>query len=165
MNIPEIPKADKTPRVRPVEASHIARLIAIGEETKLSPWSAEAYLDEIKNANSIMLRLADDDDPAIAFVVGRFVPASEGEPGSDAEIYNIAVVNDRQRQGSGQILLNAFLQICSERNARNIWLEVRESNQKAINFYSKNDFEPIQTRAHFYENPREHAVLMRRKLK
>jgi ribosomal-protein-alanine N-acetyltransferase len=45
-----------------------------------------------------------------------------------------------------------------------VWLEVRESNHKAIAFYVKNGFEQVQTRPNFYENPREAALLMRLKL-
>jgi ribosomal protein S18 acetylase RimI-like enzyme len=42
---------------------------------------------------------------------------------------------------------------------------VRESNRKAIAFYEKNGFESVQTRRHFYNDPREHAILMKLTLK
>jgi ribosomal-protein-alanine acetyltransferase len=152
-------------RIRPVEAAHIADLIHIGEETNLSRWSAQSYLDEIKNPDSVMLRLIAEDNSTIGFIVGRFVMGGAIEIATDAEIYNIAVTESEQRKGSGQQLFDAFLQACSRRKADNIWLEARESNKKAIAFYEKNGFEHIQTRPYFYENPREHALLMRLILK
>jgi ribosomal-protein-alanine N-acetyltransferase len=153
------------PRIRPVEAAHVADLIRIGVETNLSPWTAQSYLDEIKNPDSIMLRLVADDNTLIGFVVGRVVTGGEMETRRDAEIYNIAVVDSQQRTGCGQTLFDAFASICAKRGVANIWLEVRESNAKAIRFYERNGFKLVQTRNHFYENPREHALLMRLVLK
>ena len=146
-------------RVKPVEAHNISSLIRLAESEKLSPWTAQCYLDEMKNPDSVMLRLISDDNSTLGFVVGRFVPSGSGS--LDAEIYNIAIRTRDQRSGFGQILFDAFADKCRQRNAENIWLEVRESNEKAIAFYTKNGFERVQTRNHFYENPREHGWLMR----
>lgn len=147
-------------RVRPIEASHIGELIRIGEETNLSPWSAQSYIDEMKNPSSIMLRLVDEENSTVGFIVGRLVLGGAIETRLDAEIYNIAVTDHHQRKGCGQLLFDEFRQKCCEKQAANIWLEVRESNEKAIKFYEKNGFERVQTRPSFYSNPREHALVM-----
>jgi [ribosomal protein S18]-alanine N-acetyltransferase len=153
-----------TPRIRPVEASHVADLIRIGEETRLSAWSAQSYLDEIKNPDAIVLRLVSEENETIGFVVGRLVPGGEIETRIDAEIYNIAIVATHQGQGNGLTLLRSFIRRSSEAGARYVWLEVRESNEKAINFYKANRFEQVQTRPNFYSEPRENAILMRLEL-
>jgi len=150
-----------TLRIRPIEASHIADLIRIGEETNLSRWTAQSYLDEMKNPDSVMLRLVGSDNSTIGFIVGRFVLGGEIGTCTDAEIYNIAVTEKEQRQGLGQFLFDAFVAKCLNKKAANVWLEVRESNAKAISFYEKNGFIRVQTRPSFYENPREHALLMK----
>ena len=155
----------ESPRVRPVESCHIADLMRIADETNLSPWTAQSYLEEMKNSDAIMLRLVSDDNTISGFVVGRVVGGGSIENRAEAEIYNIAVTTGKQGKGLGQLLLDAFLQAAAERNAIRIWLEVRESNTTAIAFYAKNGFERIQTRNHFYDNPREHAILMRLELK
>lgn len=154
------PEDSNSVRVRPVDASHIADLIRIGDETNLSHWSAQGYLEELKNPDAIVLRLEDSENLTIGFIVGRFVVGGIIETSIDAEVYNIAIAESEQSNGFGQLLFNAFVSICMERNAANIWLEVRESNAKALAFYEKNGFERVQTRPSFYENPREHAVLM-----
>ena len=156
-------KADPQPnvRIRPVEASHIADLIRIGEETNLSRWTAQNYLDEMKNDAAIMLRLVSEDNSTIGFVVGRTVIGGEIEEQLDAEIYNIAVDVERQGNGHGQVLFDEFVRACIAKQVKNIWLEVRESNQKAITFYEKNGFTQVQTRTNFYTDPREAALLMR----
>lgn len=164
MNSHENEISKDQPRIRPIDGSHIADLIRIGNETNLSHWSAEGYLEELKNPDAIMLRLEDDENATIGFVVGRFVLGGAIESIVDAEIYNIAVKKPDQKKGFGQYLYDAFAESCRERQTANIWLEVRESNVNAIAFYEKNGFERVQTRPSFYENPRENAVLMRRAL-
>jgi [ribosomal protein S18]-alanine N-acetyltransferase len=165
--MPRLPKKDTSfyPRVRSIEAAHIGDLIRIGEETNLSPWSAESYLDEMKNVDAIMLRLVAENNSTIGFVVGRLVFGGREVPRREAEIYNIAIADAEQRQGLGQTLFEAFSTVCREREAVNIWLEVRESNHKALRFYERNGFVRVQTRPSFYENPREHAILMKLELK
>ncbi len=165
MNPPESQNPSTILRIRAVDASHIADLIRIAEETNLSHWSAQSYLDEMKNADAIMLRLVTGDNATIGFVVGRFVIGGQIETSTDAEIYNIAVTKNKQNKGCGQFLFDAFKEICRKKQAANIWLEVRQSNKPAISFYKKNGFASVQTRPSFYENPREHAILMKLILK
>lgn len=152
-------------RIRPVEASHIGDLIRISEETNLSPWSAEGYLEEMKNPAAIMLRLVDEENAIVGFVVGRIVLGGEIETRRDAEIYNIAVTAQNQRKGFGQRLFDEFAVKCRKSQVASIWLEVRESNERAIKFYEKNGFGRVQIRSSFYNNPRENALVMRLILK
>ena len=148
-------------RIRSIEASHIGALIALGEAANLSPWTAQSYLDELKEPRSIMLRLESPENETIGFIVGRIVAAADDEHAVDADIYNIAVDLAAQGNGNGQLLLDEFLAKCLESFVRNVWLEVRESNDTAIRFYARNGFFAVTTRKHFYSNPPEHALLMR----
>ena len=151
-------------RIRPVDPVHVGELIRIADETNLSPWSAQGYLDEMKNEDAIMLRLVSEHNRTVGFIVGRTITGGEIETRLDAEIYNIAIAGKYQGNGFGQILFDAYVQICRDRGVQNIWLDVRESNQKAICFYERNGFTRVQTRNYFYNNPREHALLMRLEL-
>lgn len=148
-------------RIRSIEASHIGALIELAEATNLSPWSAQSYFDELRDERSIMLRLESDENATIGFVVGRIVTAADEENVVDADIYNIAVNISSQRNGNGQFLINEFFDRCRKSLVRSVWLEVRESNLTAINFYRRNGFFAVTTRKHFYTNPPEHALLMR----
>lgn len=152
-------------RVRTIDSSHIGDLIRIADETDLSPWTAQSYLDEMKNPDAVLLRLESDDNQTVGFVVGRIILGGLIEARTDAEIYNIAVIEPLQKTGCGQRLLDAFLAACRGRSAVQVWLEVRESNAQAIRFYERNGFEATQTRNNFYHDPRENALLMRLDLK
>lgn len=148
-------------RIKKIEKSNIADLIRIAEEVNLSHWSADSYIEEMKNPASIMFRLEGEANETVGFIVGRMIEGGTLEPVTEAEIYNIAVIETAQKCGLGQMLFDNFLDVVRQNNGKSIWLEVRESNEKAIGFYRKNGFEKVQTRNHFYENPREHALLMR----
>ena len=161
MDQPEIQPRSFYPRIRKIEASHIGGLICIAEAANLSHWSAQSYLEELKNPESVMLRLESDANSTIGFIVGRSIGTGIVESTTDAEIYNIAVIESEQHKGCGQLLINSFTEVCRNRGVRNIWLEVRESNKVAIRFYERNGFVRVQTRNHFYNEPREHALLMK----
>lgn len=141
-------------QVRAADPSHISALIKIGDETGLSPWSAQNYLDEMKREDSVILKISDDQNQMSGFICGR-IPLSEPR---EAEIFNIAV--RPAFRGKGQRLLSQFLDMCRHRGVRKIWLEVRASNKKAHIFYARNGFVPSGIRKNFYSHPVEDAVLM-----
>jgi [ribosomal protein S18]-alanine N-acetyltransferase len=152
---------DELIRARAIENSDIAELIRLGEETGLSQWTANCYLEELKNIASIMLRLIDDENRLIGFVVGRLVPSTITDRANDAEIYNIAIRTRSQRKGRGDVIFNAFLDVCYAVKVSQVWLEVRESNEKAIGFYLNKGFAVVQKRPGFYSDPPENALVMR----
>ena len=70
------------------------------------------------------------------------------------EILAIATVEEYRNKGIAQELL-AKIRI------KNIFLEVRESNPTAINFYKKNKFNQISIRKNYYSKPTENAIIMK----
>ena len=70
------------------------------------------------------------------------------------EILAIATVEEYRNKGIAQELLAKI-------RTKNIFLEVRESNQTAINFYKKNKFKEISIRKNYYSEPTENAIIMK----
>ena len=70
------------------------------------------------------------------------------------EILAIATVEEYRNKGIAQELLDKI-------KMKNIFLEVRESNQVAINFYKKNKFNQISIRKNYYSEPNENAIIMK----
>ena len=70
------------------------------------------------------------------------------------EILAIATVEEYRNKGIAQELLDKI-------KTKDIFLEVRESNQTAINFYKKNRFKEISIRKNYYSEPTENAVIMK----
>ena len=70
------------------------------------------------------------------------------------EILAIATVKEYRNKGIAQELLDKI-------KIKDIFLEVRESNQTAINFYKKNNFKEISIRKNYYSEPTENAIIMK----
>ena len=70
------------------------------------------------------------------------------------EILAIATIEEYRNKGIAQKLLDKI-------KTKNIFLEVRESNQIAINFYKKNNFKEISIRKNYYSEPTENAIIMK----
>ena len=70
------------------------------------------------------------------------------------EILAIATDEEYRNKGIAQELLDKI-------KTKDIFLEVRESNQVAINFYKKNKFKEISVRKNYYSEPNENAIIMK----
>ena len=70
------------------------------------------------------------------------------------EILAIATIEECRNKGIAQELLDKI-------KTKDIFLEVRESNQTAINFYKKNNFKEISIRKNYYSEPTENAIIMK----
>lgn len=75
------------------------------------------------------------------------------------EILKIAVDNNYRRMGYAKFLLEEI--VIKEKVKKDIFLEVRESNIAAINFYKKNRFNKISIRKNYYKNNNENAIIMK----
>ena len=61
-------------------------------------------------------------------------------------------------------LVHVFLDELADNGAREVFLEVRESNRAARALYRDLDFQEVGVRVRYYEKPAEDAVVMRRSL-
>jgi ribosomal protein S18 acetylase RimI-like enzyme len=127
--------------------------------------ASDININSNKSSNSVNT----ENFPTANRVTDSINPESKISTGSEnlkaeCEIYNIAVKREFQNRGIGNRLLNELVLLIKQCNSQSIWLEVRNSNSKAINFYKKNDFGKIYERKNFYSNPVENAIVMKRDL-
>jgi len=78
----------------------------------------------------------------------------------EAHIPNIAVRQQYQRRGIGELLLISIIDLAKELKASIMTLEVRASNLAAQNLYSKYGFTQVGIRRGYYLDNREDGVLM-----
>ncbi len=78
----------------------------------------------------------------------------------EGSLDSIAVTPEHRRQGVADALLTAAADWGRARKLRFITLEVRAGNGPAIALYEKHGFAPVGRRPHYYEKPREDAILM-----
>jgi ribosomal-protein-alanine N-acetyltransferase len=78
----------------------------------------------------------------------------------EAHIINIAVREQYRRQGVGELLLIAMVDMAIGMKARFIVLEVRASNTVAQGLYAKYGFKAVGVRHGYYSDNREDGIMM-----
>ncbi|MBI9008390.1 MAG: ribosomal protein S18-alanine N-acetyltransferase [Tenericutes bacterium] len=76
-----------------------------------------------------------------------------------AQINNFYIIHKYQKQGLGKSLLEFVMRYFNSLSIREVTLEVRKSNDVAINLYKKYDFKQITIRKNYYKNG-EDAIFM-----
>ena len=116
-----------------------------------SPWKYETFLSSFEVGHKGLI--CKKDNLMIGFII--FSPISP-----EAHILSISVRNEMQSKGIGTLLLKSMLDQCKVMNYKKIFLEVRVSNEKAINFYGKFGFSKDAIRNNYYTDNSEDALLM-----
>ncbi len=176
------------PNIAAMQPGDIDPALDILNEAGLESWKYADFVSEIEREDSFVL-VGKIENQVVCFCIARLIMSksfitdnfSHGlsfkgqkntgdqekihdESKIECEIYNIAVKQEFQNQGVGKHLLRRLISLTVECNAESIWLEVRNSNKRAIDFYKKNDFRLIYERKNFYSNPVENALVMKRNL-
>lgn len=172
------------PQIVKMRMSDIKPVLEILHENNLESWSNKDFEAELTRDQSIVLVC--HSRKVIGFCVARLINNKKLNSNNDdefvqaltttqkthlrntieteCEIYNIAVKREYHRHGIGHRLLNHLILLVMKSNAVSIWLEVRETNKNAINFYKRNGFLMIYERKNFYSNPTENAIVMKKNL-
>jgi ribosomal-protein-alanine N-acetyltransferase len=109
-----------------------------------NPWSQEQIKESFQNKNNLVIGVFNQDE-----LIGYcFILIAQTE----AEILNIAIDINFQRKGLGEILLKECFERLKSQQAKNLFLEVRESNHAAKNLYSKMGFKTIGIRKNYYSD-------------
>ena len=131
---------------------HISALAQLEKECFADPWSEKALAEELTNPNAVFRVALIDEE--VAGYVGMLHVLDEGD------ICNVAVFDKFRRRGVATALIQHLVDYAVENQLSFITPEVRESNMGAQKFYETMGFETIGIRKNFYDNPKEHAILM-----
>ena len=141
-------------KLGPEEAPAVASILRQAPEA--AKWSLQGIGQSASSVDGVAL-VSEESGAISGFLLARLT--ADG-----AEILNMAVLPAARRRGQGGMLLEAALEEFAERGTDRVFLEVRESNEVAIAFYSKNGFSKTGRRPGYYHDPDEAAVLMEKKL-
>jgi ribosomal-protein-alanine N-acetyltransferase len=139
--------------VAPMEITDVPAVQAIERASFSAPWPPDAYLTELRTnrmAHYVVVRVGD----AIVGYAGLWLMVDE------AHVTTFAIQPDHRRQGLGERLLLALLDVAIERRASDATLEVRLSNLPARRLYEKFGFRPVGIRPRYYTDNNEDALIM-----
>lgn len=155
--------------IRKMTMEDIRQVVEIEAQCFSLPWSQTSFEDSLKRDDTVFLvceqnksdklltKLQNNTNPVDKIIIGYIGMYLSFEEG---EITNVAVLPSARKQGIGERLIKEMKKVALQQKIERIVLEVRVSNQPAINLYEKNDFRSIGIRKNFYEKPVEDANIM-----
>lgn len=147
---------DKTWTIRQMTEDDVAAVAALEEQNFSRPWSFDAFSKTLSDENYVVI-IAKDRDALLGYCVLLCT-------GEEADITNVCTASATRGKGVATEMLTALMEAGAARGVTEFFLEVRESNTSARNLYTKLGFEEIGLRKNYYEEPKEHAVLMKKEL-
>jgi [ribosomal protein S18]-alanine N-acetyltransferase len=145
--------------VRPIAVDEIESIPILDRLCFGGLWSIDSYRRELTNDRSHFLGVS---------VTKSLEPETNGLIGfgcfwailDEAHITLLGIHPRYQRQGLGKLLLSALLDKARTIEMARATLEVRASNQGAIDLYEKYGFQTVGRRKKYYQDNDEDGVIM-----
>ena len=142
----------------PMTQEDLDAVIAIEQTAYSHPWTRGNFRDSINPLFEAQCLWLDGE------LLGYFLAMHGVE---EMHLLNITVAPAHQGQGWGHMMLDALSLMSRHAGSQWLWLEVRQSNQRALQVYARYGFKQVSIRKDYYpagRQQREHAVVMSLKL-
>jgi [ribosomal protein S18]-alanine N-acetyltransferase len=142
-------------------ADWLDRVLEIENAVYPHPWSRANFEDSVKAGYQMQVLTLPN-----AEILGYFIAMKGFE---EVHLLNITVAEPFQRQGWAKLMLDALAVWSRGQGATWLWLEVRGSNERALDVYKAQGFKLVSVRQDYYpkgpkSNGREDAIVMSLKL-
>lgn len=119
-----------------------------------SPWAKDVLEKDVAHNPAAIYIVLEAEEEIVGFIGARTTE------GTDLHITNVAVLHDYRFLNVATLLLKALEKIARALDKKEITLEARVSNTKAIKLYRKNGYEVVGTKENYYTPENEDAVEM-----
>lgn len=140
----------------PMQDSDIDEVVALEENVYPYPWTRGNFADSLASGYHAWVLRNQSMQLMGYFLVMQMV--------DEAHLLNVAVAPEWQGQGLGRFLLNQSVACARGLGMESMLLEVRPSNERALELYQRYGFEQIGRRKGYYPaggQQREDAIVMR----
>jgi ribosomal-protein-alanine N-acetyltransferase len=149
------PEAEReAARLQPMRADDLEAVLAIEQTAYSHPWTRGNFRDALASGYWAQCLWLHDE------LLGHVVAMAGVQ---ETHLLNITVAPARQGQGWAPMMLDALALWSRRQGAGWLWLEVRESNHRALQVYERYGFRRVGLRKDYYpadRQQREHAVVM-----
>ena len=140
-------------RIVDTRPEHLDDILLMEQQCFSVPWTHEQLMAQLSDFMHIFLAAEDENGRAVGYA-GLMYVLDEGY------ISNVAVSQDRRREGIADMLLTELYARAKAKKLSFLTLEVRESNIPAQSLYKKHGYAEVGRRKAYYSRPKEDAVLM-----
>ncbi|SDN50655.1 ribosomal protein S18-alanine N-acetyltransferase [Bacillus sp. OK048] len=131
----------------------IDQILEVEHASFTTPWSREAFYNEIYN-NKFAVYIVLEEDHKIIGYCGAWIVIDE------THVTNIAILPSYRGKKLGEALLGKMMSVAKDMGARSMTLEVRVTNQVAQSLYRKFGFQNGGIRKNYYSDNQEDALVM-----
>jgi [ribosomal protein S18]-alanine N-acetyltransferase len=141
----------------PMTEERLTEVVAVERRAYDHPWTRGNFADSLRSGYQAQLLCAGET------LIGYFV-AMRGV--DEVHLLNITVDPIFQGQGWGRVMLDALALWSRAQGAQWLWLEVRNSNERAQQVYLRYGYRRVGERKNYYpaHGGREDAIVMSYKL-
>ncbi len=142
----------KNLRLEAITESHLPAVLQIEKAANSAPWSERSFRNELNHPHGIFL-VAIGDGQVVGYG-GIWLVVDE------AHVTNLAVDPAVRRQGVARKLMMELLRRAKEKGMTCSTLEVRASNEAALELYEGLGYKTTATRRGYYPDNKEDAAVM-----
>lgn len=139
--------------IRKMTMNDLEQVVAIDQVSFSLPWPARSFQFELTDNPASRCWVVELDGKIVAMIVSWLIL-------DELHIATIATRPDFRKQGIGKKLLTHALKSARDEGVTRSFLEVRESNEVAINMYKSFGFVEDGRRKEYYKDNHEDAILM-----
>lgn len=139
--------------VREMVEADLPRVLEVEEISYSIPWSEATFRGLLRRRDAELV-VATSERAVVGHAVYWHV-LDQGELG------NVAVAPETRGQGVGAMLVREVVDRAARRGIRELFLEVRPSNDGARHLYARFGFVQVGRRKNYYQQPTEDALVMR----
>jgi len=152
-----INKGFKGIAIRPMEIDDLKQVLEIEKKSFPVPWTYDLFFSELTINRYARYFMLEKDNEVVGYL-GLW------HKGSSFHITNIAIAENLRRKGYGEKFLKFIEKIAATHRIKKISLEVRKSNCIAQDMYRKYGYKVIKFLKNYYQEEKEDALVMEKKL-
>jgi ribosomal-protein-alanine N-acetyltransferase len=133
--------------LRPATDQDLGQIVQVEQKSHAQPWSHADFNAELGKPYCRFLVFTDDETDSL--IAGYLVAHLLFDA---AELLNLVIAPEWRRQGFAQAMLRKLTDLTLAQGIKRIFLDVRKSNDAALQLYQCQNYSIRQVRRQFYSN-------------
>lgn len=148
---------EPTFQLRQMTVEDLSAVMALEKEAFSNPWSAELLERELSHDWSTILLVEELRPDGVLELVGLCIFWVVHD---EVHVLNVATAHQHRRRGVARTVIAEALERGRKRGCVLATLEVRRSNEPALQLYKGFGFRPVGVRPNYYAEEKEDAIVM-----